>query len=208
MDPVTGSRRRRGSRLPAGVLGALALAGFLAPVAVLVGTGTAGAASSAPSLGLTARTVPHGSPAIEIVARFAEPGGATPTSPHLAGVTISFSLHVREFSGSPVLVLGSATTDVNGEAIFTYEPTWTGRQELVGSATNAAGSTLAVATARVVATTATHPLAADTEALRPDGTIGRVVVGVLLATAALLWIVLLAVVVRVYRGLTGRPSPR
>ncbi|MHB1785684.1 MAG: hypothetical protein ACYCS7_05970, partial [Acidimicrobiales bacterium] len=102
-------------------------------------------------------------------------------------------------------VLGWATTDDLGVASYTYHPTWTGRQSLVASATNAAGATLASATTSVAAASAAQPFAAGAEAVRPDGTIGRVVVGVLLAILALLWVVLVIVVVRVHRGVT--PSP-
>lgn len=204
---MTRSPRRRGARGPAGALGAALLGGSLAAAAVLGWAGAAEAARPAPTLSLTARPAAHGAPAIELLARLAEPGGATAgaTSASLGGVTISFSLHVQQLSGAPLLVLGSATTDAAGVASLDYEPTWTGRQSLVASATNAAGTTLGSATASFVAAGATHPLAGSAEAVRPDGTIGRVVVGVLLAIVALLWIVLVAVVVRVRRG--GTPSP-
>ena len=184
------------------------LVGLLATLAVLGCQGVAAAAGTPPTIELTARPVPHRSPAIELVAHLARPAGATAGSKatSLGGVTISFSLHVTEFAGSPLLVLGSATTNPKGEAAFTYEPTWTGRQALVASATNSSGTTLASATTAISVTSATHRSALATEAVRPDGSIGRVVVAVLLAIVVLLWIVLLTVFVRVHRGMGARPT--
>lgn len=86
-------------------------------------------------------------------------------------------------------------------ATLAYRPTWTARQSFVATASDAAGATLASATASFVATSASHPFAGTVQALRPDGSIGRAVTGVLLGVVALLWIALLAVVVRVNLGL-------
>lgn len=187
-------RRHRGHR--AAVLGAIALAGVLS-----LGTaGSAAGSSPAPRLAVSARTVPGRPPAVELFARLGEPsevisGKKTP----LGGVTVTFSVHLPEFSGSPLLVLGSATTDAAGEAHLTYDPTFAGRQALVATATDALGNSLATAATSYTATAAANPLAATAEAVRPDGTIGQVVVGVLLGIVALLWIVLVSVVVRVHR---------
>ncbi|MHB1509434.1 MAG: hypothetical protein ACYCST_12265 [Acidimicrobiales bacterium] len=194
-----------------GALFALVRVGLLATLGVLAILGWQGvaAATGAPAtLHLTARPAPRRAPAIELVAHLAHPVGAALGSKatSLGGVTISFSLHVTEFSGSPLLVLGSTTTDAKGEAIFTYEPTWTGRQELVASATDAAGTTLASTATSISVARATHGLALATEAVRPDGSIGRVVVAVLLAIVVLLWLVLVTVFVRVHRGVGARPT--
>ena len=178
------------------MLGAIALAGVLS----LSAAGPAAAGGPVPRLAVSARTVPGRPPAVELFARLGEPGEATPgKKAALGGVTVTFSVHLPEFSGAPLLVLGSARTDAAGEAHLTYDPTFTGRQALVATATDAAGNSLATAAASYTATAAANPLAATAEAVRPDGTIGQVVVGVLLGIVALLWIVLVSVVVRVHR---------
>lgn len=171
-----------------------------------VPAGPAGAPRGTPTLGLTAQPIPGKGSAVTLVARLAGPAGASRTAKpaSLGGVKVYFSLHLTEFAEAPLLALGSATTDAKGEAVFTYEPTWTGRQDLVASATSATGTMLTAATSTVTAR-ASRPLARSTEAARPDGTIGQVVVGVLLSILVLLWIVLFSVVVRVHRGVA--PSP-
>ncbi len=199
---------RQSWRSIVGGLCAPVLVGLLATLAILGWQGVAAAAGTPPTLHLSARPAPRRAPAIELVAHLAYPAGAAMSSrvTSLGGVTISFSLHVTEFVGSPLLVLGSATTDAKGDATFTYEPTWTGRQELVASATDAAGTTLASGATSISAPHATHGLALATEAVRPDGSIGRVVVAVLLAVVVLLWLVLVTVFVRVHRGVGARPT--
>jgi hypothetical protein len=98
------------------------------------------------------------------------------------------------------LVLGSAKTDASGSAHFSYEPTWTGAQHLVATATGASGSTIATATTSFTALAAVTPLANELQATRPDGGIGKVVVGTLLGIVVVLWIVLMTVLVRVRRS--------
>jgi hypothetical protein len=113
---------------------------------------------------------------------------------------VSFSVHLSQFAGAPLLTLGTATTDARGVATFTYRPTWAGRQELVATVTTAAGTEVGSTTA-FTATSAVHPFAGTVQAARPDGTIGRWVAGVLLGIVASLWVALIAVVVRVNTGL-------
>jgi hypothetical protein len=206
----TGGVARR--RLPCGhaaaVLAGLVLAGLL----VVATAGPAAAGGSSPHLALRARAVPGGRPAVELVARLGEPGEpGVPGAPaggkasRAGGVTVTFSVHLPEFAGAPLLVLGSATTDRAGEARLTYRPTFTGRQALVATATGTTGATIAAATTSYSAPAAVHPLAGTAEAVRPDGTIGQVVVGVLLGVVVLLWIVLVSVVVRVHRHVGASP---
>ncbi len=193
--PHTGARRAAGA----------ALAGAaLAGAAVLAGAVPAAAQGRPLSLSLTAAPVPHHSPAVELVARLA--GGAGAAHARLGGASVTFSVAVAQFSGSPPLVVGTATTDSRGEARVTYYPTWTGAQDLSASAASAAGSPLASATADVVVTSAAHPFAGSGEATRPDGTIGQWVVRALLAILVLLWVVLVTVVVRVRRGVAASAS--
>ena len=196
----TRRRLRRGH--PVAVLGGLVLAGLL----VLATGGPAAAGGPSPHLALRAGAVPGARPAVELVARLGEPGApAGGKATHAGGVTVTFSVRVPEFAGAPLLVLGSATTDRAGEARLTYRPTFTGRQALVATATDTTGATIAAATTTYSAPAAVHPLAGTAEAVRPDGTIGQVVVGVLLGVVVLLWVVLVSVVVRVHRHVGASP---
>ncbi|MHB1599167.1 MAG: hypothetical protein ACYCXY_09860 [Acidimicrobiales bacterium] len=193
-------RSHAGARRAAGATDA----GALCAGAALAGAVPAAAQGQPLSLSLAAAPVPRHSPAIELVARLA--GGAGAAHARLGGATVTFSVTVAQFSGSPLLVVGTATTDSRGEATVTYYPTWTGTQDLSASAASAAGSPLAAATASVVVTSAAHPFAGSVEATRPDGTIGQWVVGALLAILVLLWVVLVTVVVRVRRGVAASAS--
>jgi hypothetical protein len=184
------------------VLGGLVLAGIL----VLATAGPAAAGGSSPHLALRAVAVPGGRPAVELVARLAEPGAPVGgKATRAGGVTVTFSVRVPEFAGAPLLVLGSSTTDRAGEARLTYRPTFTGRQALVATAADTTGATIAAATTTYSAPAAVHPLAGTAEAVRPDGAIGQVVVGVLLGVVVLLWVVLVSVVVRVHRQVGASP---
>ncbi|MHB1711929.1 MAG: hypothetical protein ACYCV7_11085 [Acidimicrobiales bacterium] len=182
------------------VLGGGLLAALLVTAALLGSSSTAWGATQAPTLSLNARHVAQSAQGIELLATLGAPAGAPP----LAGVEVSFSVQLQEFAGAPMLTLGTATTDAAGEAAFIYRPTWTGRQILVATATDTAGNTLASATTTLTAPSATYPFAGTVRSLRPDGTIGKAVVGVLLAIVVLVWIALIAVVVRVNHGLAAR----
>lgn len=184
-----------------------ALLALAAAVVVLGSASTAWAATFGPALRLVAQQAPHDPGAIELLATLQLPAARASSKPaSLAGAQVSFSVHVSQFTGAPLLALGTATTNAAGVATFIYRPTWTGRQALVATAANKAGSTLASATASFAATIASHPFAGTVQAARPDGTIGRVVAGVLLGIVAVLWIALIAVVVRVNLGLVRTRS--
>ncbi len=196
------ARQRRALVRRAGtwaLLAGLVLAGALVPAA----GGLAGAtpvAATTPSLTLHARQISGKSPSIELVARLVTPAKASAaTRRELRGATVTFAVHLEEFSGAPLLTLGATTANAAGDARLSYAPTFSGRQALVATATDAAGDTLATAATSYMATAAVHPLAASAEATRPDGTIGKVVVGVLLALVVLMWIILVTVVARVQR---------
>lgn len=185
--------------------------------AVVLGTGgsasAASAASAAPSLTLTAREVgPHQAPGaragVELIARVAGPLRPTdsrrPAS--RAGVVIDFSLHLQEFSGAPLLGLGTATTNRSGVAVLAYQPTWSGRQDLQASVGSVPGAAQIRATTSIVAT-ATDPFGGTVEATRPDGMIGRWVVAALLALLVFVWVTLFTLVARVRRGSPRSFSP-
>lgn len=194
---------------PFRVVLASGLAAALACTALMLGgTPVAGAVARGPSLQLVAEAAPHRRGAIMLVAtleRPAKPASAVPAP--LAGYQVSFSVHVEQFSGAPLLALGSATTDAAGEATLTYRPTWAGRQALVATATSPRGGTLGPATTSFTALSASHPFTGSVEASRPDGVIGRWVAGVLLGVLALLWVTLVGLVVRVNLSLGPRPGP-
>ena len=179
-------------------------------VVVLGASSTAWAAASGPALRLVARQAPHDHGVVELVATLQMPAALASSKPaSLAGADVSFSVHLSQFSGAPLLTLGTATTNAAGVAALAYRPTWTGHQALVATAVDAAGTTLASATASFAATRATHPFAGTVQAARPDGIIGRWVAGVLLAIVAVLWVTLIAIVVRVNLGLgpAGKRAP-
>lgn len=181
--------------------------GVLAVATAAVGLGstpTALAATRAPTLRLVAAPPPHEHRAVELVATLERPGptGNAAMLPAV-GDHVSFSVRVSEFAGAPLLALGSATTNSSGVATLTYQPSWTGQQVFVATATNAAGTPLASARASFDATTSVQGFAGTVEAVRPDGGIGRAVAGTLLAIVAILWIALVGVVVRVKLGLGG-----
>ncbi len=178
------------------------LAAFAVPT-VVGAAAPVWADGATPSIQLAAR--PHGH-AVRLVATVEVPVAGSPTSAGapVAGATVSFSIRLGEFAGAPLLSLGSATTNADGTATFSYTPTWTGRQTIVATAADTTGATIASATRSFSAAWAAHPFAGAVQAVRPDGAIGSVVAAVLLATLAVLWITLIAIVVRVHLGLTAR----
>lgn len=151
------------------------------------------AASGGASLALTADS-PASHQGVELNARVVG-SIATP----MTGVTVNFYVHLAEFAGAPVLLVGSGVTNAAGVATFTYQPTWAGTQNFVASALDASGSVLASSSLRVQAAR-TDPFAGAVQSLRPDGLIGRWVILVLLALVIGVWITLLALVVRVQQG--------
>ncbi len=178
------------------------LPALVAAIVVVLGASSTAWAATGPGLRLVARRAPHDHGAVELVATLQMPASVAPSKPaSLAGAEVSFSVHLSEFSGAPLLALGTATTNGAGVATLAYRPTWTGHQALVATAANAAGTPLASATASFAATDATHAFAGTVQAVRPDGVIGRWVAGVLLAIVAMLWVTLIAVLVRVNLGL-------
>lgn len=161
---------------------------FIAAVAALPA-----AAAGGTSLALTASN-PASQQGVELNARVVG-SVATPVT----GVTVNFYVHLAEFAGSPVLLVGSGVTNADGVATFTYQPTWAGTQNFVASALDASGSVLASSTLKVQAAR-TDPFAGAVQSVRPDGLIGRWVILVLLALVIGVWITLLALVVRVQQG--------
>jgi hypothetical protein len=178
------------------------LAALGAGVAILIGSFgllPAGALGSAPSMTLRATEAPAGHSGVDLLAVVSSPDGSA-----LAGVTVSFAIHLREFSGSPTLVVGTAVTDTAGDATITYQPLWAGQQSFVATAHDASGATLATSAASVVAQR-TDPFAGSVQSTRPDGLIGRWTIVALLVLVCSMWIALVGVVVRVRRGM-GAPA--
>ena len=208
---TTGTRQTphvRGGGLPGRLLAVGMMAVLLAAGAILGFASTAWAAAGPPVLALRAEQAPRDPHGIELVATLTGPGGSASTAGSLAGDSVNFSVHLAEFAGAPLLTLGSATTNAAGRAVLTYHPTWTGHQALVATATDTSGATIASATTSFAATGAVHSFAGTIEAVRPDGTIGQAVAGVLIAIVTVLWITLIAVVVRLNLGFRRRPYGR
>ena len=176
---------RRATRVLAGLSGVVLLSVAAAALPA--------AASSGATLALTS-----GSPAshqgVELTAQVA----TAPATP-LSGTTVNFYVHVEEFAGAPLLLVGSATTNAAGVASITYQPTWAGTQNFEASAVDSSGTVLATSSLTVQAAR-TDPFAGAVESLRPDGLIGRWVVLVLLALVIGVWLTLIALVVRVQQG--------
>ncbi len=188
--------QRRGANLWAALAAGAVVAGSL-----LGWAGTAAAATGTPRLVLAAHHE-HGA-AVQLVAHLSEPAGS---SARPGGVKVTFALHLTEFAGSPLLVLGTSTTGPGGVARLVYRPTWKGPQHLVASVEDASGSTVASASDTYVATASVAPFAGATEAARPDGSIGKVVVGVLVSIVIVLWIALVTVAVRARRMAGGHAA--
>ncbi len=173
------------------LLGSLVVAGT-ASLALFLG-GVAGAAGAG-SLALRAGSPTHGV-GTELTAVVDSAAGAP-----VANAVVTFAVHVEEFAGAPLLTVGTATTDAAGVAHVTYQPTWAGPTHFVASAA-LGGATVAQGTLTATVTQ-TDPFAGPVNATRTDGLIGRWTVAVLLALVAAMWIILLALVVRVQQGPT------
>ena len=176
---------RRATRALAGLSGVVLLS--VAAIALPA------AASTGASLALTSGS-PVSHRGVELSAQVAT-AGATPK----AGTIVNFYLHVEEFAGSPVLLIGTAATDADGIASITYQPTWAGTQNFVASVVDSTGAVLA-STSLTVQAARTDPFAGAVESVRPDGLIGRWVVLVLLSLVIGVWLTLIALVVRVQQG--------
>jgi ABC-type antimicrobial peptide transport system permease subunit len=184
-------------------LGVGLIAGLLGIGAVLGFASIAGATTVPPALTLRAEQAPGDPQAVELTASLVQTPGSSVQPGSLAGDSVNFSVHLDEFAGAPLLALGSATTDATGTATMTYRPTWTGRQALTATVTDASGNTLGSAVTNFTADSADRPFVGTIEAARPDGTIGQAVAGVLIALVVILWVTLIAVVVRVRFGIAA-----
>ncbi|MGC8510821.1 MAG: hypothetical protein ACP5PB_08125 [Acidimicrobiales bacterium] len=172
---------REGARRVGAVLGGvliLVVAMFSLPAAAATGA----------SVALRTSTPPGGG--VELTAQ---------VTPVTAPVTVDYYVHLEEFAGAPLLLIGSTTTNATGVASVVYQPTWSGPQDFVATAVTPSGTVLATTTLTVQATK-TDPFAGSVESLRPDGIIGRWVVVALLTLLLAMWFALLAVVVRVQQG--------
>lgn len=164
--------------------------GVLFASALFFVTAPAGAATTT-TMTMGAGTPANGNPGVALTAQLY---GAA-----VAGVKVNFSIHLPEFSGSPLLLTGTTTTNAAGIATFVYQPTWKGLQSFVATAVDSSGTVVASASVGVNAAR-TDPFAGAVEAVRPDGVIGRWVVVALLALVIWAWFTLIAIVVRVRRG--------
>ncbi len=129
--------------------------------------------------------------------------------PAATGERVSFFVVTTEFGSRQLAPIGTAGVAPGGTAEVAYEPTWSGNQEFVAVLGGGAGSTTrASATHGLTASTwyqVTHSqpgkLYATANLARPLSTVGRVFVGVLLLIVALVWLTLLATLIRVARRL-------
>jgi hypothetical protein len=201
------------------VAGATGILLFVALLGMLgVGAADPAQAATAPvAPGITITGVEQGG-LVQLAATLIDPAHHP-----LANAGVAFAFSTTEFGTPARLVpLGSATTDMAGVARLTlggdadhlYRPTATGPQEFVASYT-AAGATPVTSSTTVavtVAQSAYHPAPA-----KPLASVGKVLVVVLFAIVAAIWLTLITQVVRVRRVCRGvvaagadgtRSSPR
>ncbi len=176
---------RRATRSLMGLSGALLLSVAMASLPAGASSGTA--------LALTSSS-PASHQGVELTAKVT----SAATTP-IAGTIVNFYVHVEEFVGAPVLLIGSTTTNVAGVASITFQPTWAGTQNFEATVVDSAGTTLAT-TSLTVEAARTDQFAGPVQSLRPDGLIGRWVVFVLLSLVIGVWLTLIALVVRVQQG--------
>ena len=124
-------------------------------------------------------------------------GGRAWGAPRRAGMALLVSGALLGPTAVASAAFGSVTTQRAGEAIVAYLPIPTGRQVPVRTAALPADGAATSAFPAVAVSQKTDPLLPPLEASRPDGSIGRVVVVVLLGIVLALWFTLVAVVVRV-----------
>ncbi len=109
-----------------------------------------------------------------------------------AGSKVTFFVQTQEFAGHGWMAVGSASASSSGEATYTYTPTWTG-STVFGAAV---GSETSVTSPSV---TGSFNVLKDPTGLpqsvieyaRPLGGAGGVLVKSLLATVAIIWVLLL-----------------
>jgi hypothetical protein len=126
---------------------------------------------------------------------------------------VAFAFSTTEFGTPARLVpLGSANTDGTGVAQLAYKPTTSGQEGFSASSTGAKPVTSGTTVAVTVAQSAYHPAPA-----KPLASVGKVLVVVLFAIVAAIWLTLITQVVRVRRVCRGvvaagadgtRSSPR
>jgi hypothetical protein len=190
----------------AGVTGVLALVALMGMLGV--GAADPAQAATAPSTpGITLTGVEAGG-LMELTATLTKAGGHP-----LANAGVAFGFSTTEFGTPARLVpLGSATTDktgiarltLGGDADHLYRPTATGPQEFLASYTAAGAKPVTSATtvAVTVAQSAYHPAPP-----KPLASVGKILVVVLFAIVAAIWLTLLTQVVRVRRVCRGVQEP-
>ena len=196
-DRVVGAKGKAHSL--GGAIGALLFVALLG----MLGVGTADNAQAA--------SPPQGASTITITG--SEAGGsmeltATLTGPHgqrVADAAVAFAFSTTEF-GTParLVALGAATTDKTGIARLTlggddnhmYRPTANGPQEFVATYNAAGAKSLTAATTInvTIARSAYHPAPA-----KPLASVGNVLVVVLFAVVASIWLTLITQIWRVRR---------
>jgi Ni/Fe-hydrogenase subunit HybB-like protein len=124
---------------------------------------------------------------------------ATVTGPGdqpLAKARVQFFLFTTEFGPQGELVpLGTATISKTGTAELAYRPTVTGPQKFV--AKYGGGATAGAATAKTTVTIATAQSAYRPAPQKPLAGLGKITVGVLVMTVALIWLTLAIQIIRV-----------
>jgi molybdopterin-containing oxidoreductase family membrane subunit len=113
----------------------------------------------------------------------------------MANAPVTFAFSTTEFGTPARLVpLGSANTDGTGVAQLAYKPTTTGQEGFSASSTGAKPVTSGTTVAVTVAQSAYHPAPA-----KPLASVGKILVVVLFAIVAAIWLTLITQVVRVRR---------
>ena len=110
---------------------------------------------------------------------------------------IQFTQSTTEFGKPRSVPIGTATTDTNGTAELVYQSTVAGRQQF--GTTYAGGTGLATATSTTTVDVQTAQSAYHPAPPKPLASVGWATVAALLVVVALVWITLIAQVVRVFR---------
>lgn len=197
----TGSSHRVG-----GAFGVLLLVSLL---------GTFGAGAATPASAATPQSAGQSAPDITIAGL--EAGGLMELTATLTGddgrplahADVAFAFTTTQF-GSPsrLVPLGAVTTDktgiarltLGGDADHLYQPTAIGPQEFIASYATAGAQPV---TASTIVNVTVARSAYDPEPPKPLARVGKVLVGVLFAIVAAIWLTLITQVVRVRRVCSG-----
>jgi Ni/Fe-hydrogenase subunit HybB-like protein len=181
------------------VAGASAILLFVALLGMLgVGAADPAQAATAPVAPRITLTGTEAGGSVQLTATLTKADGNP-----MANAGVAFAFSTTEFGTPARLVpLGSATTNGTGVAQLAYKPTTTGQEGFSASSTGAKPVTSSTTVAVTVAQSAYHPAPP-----KPLASVGKILVVVLFAIVAAIWLTLLTQVARVRRVCRGGREP-